>query len=419
MAGRPARVLAGLIVPLLLVAGCTDGKPPAARSTSTLPAVPTIETPDPVPSPTESCTPNPRRKLVSPWRALKTPSLAPRASGVAAWTGTELVVWGGIGFPCLGHDGLPMADGAAYDPKEERWRKIADSPLIGRTGAASVWTGSRLLVWGGRGGRTSFSPRSDGAAYDPDQDGWRVLPKGPLAARWGHSAVWTGREALIWGGSNDGSTDDIRFKDGARYNPATRKWRALSPAPISARSGHMAIWTGGEMIVWGGVSGSPTDSTFLKDGAAYDPRTDRWRKLAKAPIDGRSNHQLVWTGSEMIVLGGYPGTDRFETRDAAYNPATDRWRLLAKSRLSVRFGHQATWTGTEILVTGGYGGQDNSPLTSDARYDVAKDTWRKLPPSHCLPGGGHSATWTGSELIVFGCGIEAGVSLPIAAAIRP
>ncbi|MEX2554185.1 MAG: hypothetical protein WEB06_00965 [Actinomycetota bacterium] len=312
-----------------------------------------------------------------------------------------------------------MADGAAYDPKKGSWRKLAASPLVGRTGAAFAWTGDALIVWGGRGGTTNFSPRANGAAYEPGEDRWSALPAGPLAARWGPSAVWTGREVLFWGGANDGSNDDVRFKDGAAYSPAARKWRILSTAPISARSGHGAIWTGTEMIVWGGVSGSPTDGSFRKDGAAYDPRTDRWRKLAVAPINGRWNHQLVWTGSEMIVSGGYPGSDRFETRDAAYDPASDQWRLLAKSRLSVRFGHQATWTGTDILLTGGHGGQDNPPLTSDARYDVAKDQWSSLSPSHCLAGGGHSATWTGADLIIFGCGIEAAVSLPLAAAIRP
>lgn len=415
MRGRSIGVTIGMIWSLLLVAGCTDGNPPAARSTGSPSTAPTTETPDPIPSPTEPCEPNPRRKLVPPWRALKTAALVPRASHIAAWTGKELVVWGGIGFPCLGHDGLPMADGAAYDPEKERWRNLAASPLIGRTAPASAWTGKELMVWGGRGGTTGFSPLADGAAYDVVADRWSRLPAGPLSPRYGAAMVWTGREAVIWGGS----TDDKRFTDGAAYNPATKSWRMLRAAPIVGRTGQGEIWTGQEMIVWGGAAGSPTDSTFMNDGTAYNPRTDRWRKLAKTPIGGRWNHQLVWTGSEMIVSGGYPGRDRFETRDAAYDPATDRWRLLARSRLSVRFSHQATWTGTEIILTGGYGGEDNSPLTADARYDVEDDEWRAFPRSHCLPGGGHSATWTFSELIVFGCGIEAGVQLPLAAAILP
>src|SRR5439155_10380403 len=87
-----------------------------------------------------------------------------------------------------------------------------------------------------------------------------------------------------------------------RYTPATNSWTATSTtnAP-DARDSHTAIWTGSEMIVWGG-----TDIFDLfNTGGRYNPGTDAWlaTSTTNAP-DGRYYHTAVWTGSEMIVWGG-------------------------------------------------------------------------------------------------------------------
>jgi hypothetical protein len=68
-------------------------------------------------------------------------------------------------------------------------------------------------------------------------------------ARSGHTAVWTGTEMIVWGGEAGGFA---LLNTGGRYNPSTDSWMATSTtnAP-SARTGHTAVWTGTEMIVWG------------------------------------------------------------------------------------------------------------------------------------------------------------------------
>src|SRR5207249_3442542 len=73
---------------------------------------------------------------------------------------------------------------------------------------------------------------------------------------------------------------------------------SLTNAPI-ARSGHTAVWTGSEMIVWGGAG--------MNTGGRYNPVTDSWTDTSttNAPSE-RSGHTAVWTGSEMIVWGGSP-----------------------------------------------------------------------------------------------------------------
>src|SRR5438876_5977934 len=72
------------------------------------------------------------------------------------------------------------------------------------------------------------------------------------AARELHTAVWTGSEMIVWGGLGSGG----RLNTGGRYNPGTDSWTATSTtsAPV-ARYFHTAVWTGSEMIVWGGGGG--------------------------------------------------------------------------------------------------------------------------------------------------------------------
>ena len=53
-----------------------------------------------------------------------------------------------------------------------------------------------------------------------------------------------------------------------------RRW--LDGAPPSARAYHTAVWTGSEMIVWGGWDGG-----YEADGGRYDPVTDSWTPLAR------------------------------------------------------------------------------------------------------------------------------------------
>ena len=73
-----------------------------------------------------------------------------------------------------------MSDGAAYDPAADAWRVLAAGPLEGRLGVAAAWAGDQLVIWGGATGFGGGKPFSDGASYDPSTDAWTVLPPAPL-----------------------------------------------------------------------------------------------------------------------------------------------------------------------------------------------------------------------------------------------
>ena len=78
---------------------------------------------------------------------------------------------------------------------------------------------------------------------------------------------------IVWGGFNlrqIGAATQIygsTLNTGGRYNPSTDSWSATSitNAP-DARASHTAVWTGSEMIVWGG-----NNPTQLNTGGRYCP----------------------------------------------------------------------------------------------------------------------------------------------------
>ena len=69
------------------------------------------------------------------------------------------------------------------------------------------------------------------------------------------------------------------MEDGGRFDPASGVWSPISGvgAP-SARGGHSAVWTGSEMVVWGGFDGN----LDLRTGGRYDPATDTWKPTRTA-----------------------------------------------------------------------------------------------------------------------------------------
>jgi hypothetical protein len=119
--------------------------------------------------------------------------------------------------------------------------------------------------------------------------------------RYLHTAVWTGSEMIVWGGTDVSGNN---LNTGGRYNPSTDSWSATSTtnAP-DARSSHTAIWTGSEMIIWGGQENFVSRNT----GGRYNPSTDSWTATSttNAP-EGRFYHTAIWTGSEMIIWGEFP-----------------------------------------------------------------------------------------------------------------
>jgi N-acetylneuraminic acid mutarotase len=365
------------------------------------------------------------------WRAMSTGPMSTAAKAV--WTGSKLLAVGGFDSP-----------GLVYEPSSDAWSTIEDVLTARRIGHVVVWTGSEMIIWGGS---VASQDTNTGARYDPSSDSWvdtsmGSTPPGQMSA----TAVWTGTEMIFWGGTRNQFSSDRIVNTGGRYTPATDSWATTSvgvnvPSP---RIDHTAIWSGREMIVWGGNT-SDVDVQPVGTGGRYDPISDTWSQTStgmNAP-SARSAHVAVWTGSAMIVWCGYTSSGESRTGSrydpvtdtwipvadgtsappycsgtlfafwtgsemitstvagigGRYNPVTDSWTTVSAGPTQSQFA--AVWTGKELIEWGGHGG---TYLNSGTRFDPATNLWTPTSTGANVPAPRDSATaiWTGAEMLIWG-----------------
>jgi hypothetical protein len=166
------------------------------------------------------------------------------------------------------------------------------SPRVGHTG---VWTGSELIVWGGTG---NGSYLNDGGRFNPALNSWIYLPgtaSNVPPAREYHTAVWTGAGMIVWGGVNNGGF----LNDGGLFNPGSGDWTYLAGTNANvpgARDDHTAVWTGTQMIIWGGAG----NGGVLNDGGMFDPVANAWTTPPSGPA------RRWWFGVERVTPSPMP-----------------------------------------------------------------------------------------------------------------
>lgn len=279
------------------------------------------------------------------------------------------------------------------------WRKLATlSRGIGFFGTTAVWTGREVLLFGGSNGETGAAEvfATTAHAFDPV-----TLTLSSLAAdgmplfRSGHSAVWTGNEMIVWGGR---TLTGFATNTGGMYNPVSRQWRATSVTdPPHARSRHRAVWTGARMVVLGGDA-SPNDGTARYIGGRFDPSSGldgTWSGVNPAGAATPSPERIIhatWTGRHVIWQAPGTGVKR-------YDPTTDSW-TNASCSIGGTFYGGFHFSGTRLLgMPDTASHQVGTPFPVVA-YDVARDRCDSLRP---FQGGVSDVpvfmAWTGNRLI--------------------
>ena len=347
---------------------------------------------------------------------------SPNVGHSAIWTGKEMIIWGGS--TSITH---VINTGDRYNFFNNNflggWNGGISTTIApsARQDHTAIWTGTKMLIWGGVfisiGGTPSV--RNDGGEYEPITDTWTVTETSgtPPSGRTGHTAIWTGIEMIIWGGW--GVSPSPFINTGGRYTPTnnpifSNPWTATSTvnAPVG-RADHVALWTGSKMIIYGGVSNSL--GAGLNTGGLYDPSTNTWTSIStvNAPtaivnsgrtIYGFSRQGAVWTGTEMIVFS-HDGTSQYAYR---YNPTTNVWTKSAVGQnISSLVNYSIVWTGKAVIIFGG-----NSGTNIGYVYFPDTDTW--LPSTIPIQSGAplygvgytiHTAVWTGLDMIIYGNGI--------------
>jgi hypothetical protein len=209
-------------------------------------------------------------------------------------------------FEALGNDPFEIAECLARPALAERLSAdltivAGVSPAPGNSVAAGTAASTEDLIDVATNvASTEYKLPEIAVATECMQGTWTATTSANTpSARMMVTAVWTGSEMIVWGGW-DFSTPYLNT--GGRYNPATdsRTATRTNNAP-DARGLHTAVWSGSEMIVWGGEDSSGVQGT----GGRYNPVSDSWVATSTINVPTpRMQHRAVWTGSEMIVWGG-------------------------------------------------------------------------------------------------------------------
>lgn len=288
------------------------------------------------------------------WRPIPEGPLSPRVLAFSVWTGEELIIAGGYDDdPCLrSHDNWGggggssalcfaiksvVTDGAAFDPQEGTWRKIAEPPIpLNRGSASSVVHNGVVYV---------LAELDPGAflAYHPDEDRWEELSK--PTTRFGLLVPAGDKMVLFRYDNTEGNPDDWLIDPN----------REIAPD----------LW--------------------------FDPRNKEWHVIPPDPLAPSFDRSMVWTGEELVLLGAevvsQPGSEAPAfLRAAAYDFTTRTWRLLTDSNLVIAGGHRAWHLDEGRLINptlGSADGGETNPYDRPYPYggilDLETGEWSELP----------------------------------------
>jgi hypothetical protein len=350
------------------------------------------------------------------WSTLPPSPLGTRDYPVVAWTGRELLEFGGL------RKGHITGDGAAFDPATGRWHRIAGvgPRTMGFLGAPSVWTGRQLFVANeacpppkdGSGPPASCPPRA--GLYNPVTNRWtRTTLPGGLYGLDVQTLVWTGRDVILAG---------VNFNNGrlgvAAYNPATGRWRTITPAvPVGHRAESVTMTaTTSRLILWsmwsrgkGTRSPSGVDVLSMGPGGTWRDVTDRWPQHRTIPA-------AFFTGSSILVSPGQRWCslrcrEKTTSTFPGYfvDPVTMARTTIPAGPIG-SLGPEFVWTGRAILAvnnttigTGSSSGNFHITVGPGltALFDPGTGRWQRLPHPPDYPHVGLvSPVWDGHELLL-------------------
>lgn len=366
------------------------------------------------------------------WLRLEESPLVQPLAG--AWTGIETIV---IGYE-QPEPGSARLAAIGFGPDGGCCR-LLPAPPIDLTSAWAFWTGDRLLVVGGRFDRSTNRPLDDRpgfASYDPATDEWTVLGSPDLAGVQALAAAWTGTELVVWDHLTEAAAwhphrgwrelPDLPFEDlecypesvaaharafafycgsAAYFDPAADRWvRMWLPPWDSVTSGWCSLaatvdetfdvylWctppAGGDSVLWA------VDLDAIETISVSPPAEESdWELVPHPEWSDRAWASLVWADTELIVWGGFDGTEGVQD-GWAYQPSTGLMHRIPESGPpGGRVGQSAAWTGEYLAVWRG-----TVDTWDPSRLEWVGGSQATGPPVH----PGNTALWTGDEILFWG-----------------
>ena len=231
--------------------------------------------------------------------------------------------------------------------------------------------------------------------------GWQRAPAPPLQPRESAIGLWTGSEALIIGGSaaapcpsnaSCDAPDEPPLRDGAAFDPRTRTWRRLARAPVGFEFAQGAVVG---RTAYLSIPGSPVRPRAPRAFLGYRFDRDRWRRMPRPPL---RDFTLLAAGDRLVASrsGGGAGSP-----GVVFDARTRRWSELPPAPLPRSWGRVMAWDGQSLVLfvpAPDSRTAHRPPVARAAAFDFATGQWRRLPdPADILV----NATWlrAGSRLI--------------------
>jgi hypothetical protein len=211
------------------------------------------------------------------WRETSPPPLSPREFPTGFWTGEEVILVGGSDAPpcppwasCAAPTTPPLADGAAYDPRTDAWRPIAEAP-VAFSWSYPVVAGSTAYLWVSGEPWRSQAPNAF-LAYRIGEDRWEELDL-PTAEPEQYHLVGAGDRVVAVASSGEDARPDLMF------DPAASAWSELPDDPFTPGFDRIAVWNGEELLLFDHGIAAVGDNDVPLRGAAFDFESGLWREL--------------------------------------------------------------------------------------------------------------------------------------------
>ena len=303
------------------------------------------ETPSPTPTPT----PTPTGSLwPSSWQS-STSSPINRFENYGFSYGGKLYTMGG--FDDNTFDGVTRMD--VFDPSTKKWSYLGEMKAPPTHAGLAVDTGNGYAYFVD-GYRNIYpnTPTKEVWRYDIKGNSWQRLPDYPLTGGAGEAALVNG-ELHFFGGSKADRVTNTGQHYALDLSNTSAGWKKKADQP-SSRDHMSAVVYNGAIYAVGGEFGHDRDSNHQKILQKYDPNTDKWTRLADAPIAKSHaesstfvhNGKLIWAGGQTFPK------DAGTSNVVAYDFASNKWSYL-KSLPAPRQGVTVQVVGDVVVIANG------------------------------------------------------------------
>ncbi len=330
-----------------------------------------------------------------------------RGNPITLTVGDSYLVFGGDGF-----NGEYQNSGGFYHPGTDTWTPIppvevqngtmstdshANHPVsVPDNSSYGVWVQGRLVLMGGfdvigntyRNDVWVYNPAPHPTSVEDVHEAGEWIQLNGLnsttapVGRVNHHWVTDGTYCYLFGGYGGSGAPSAAqvLGDFWRFDPMTLTWTEITTAgkPAAAHEGS-AIWTGTELVFWGGVN---ANSESINTGARYNPTTDTWTAMSTtgAPV-ARSHAKAVRVGSDHIVfLGGFDELGDRAVRGGVYRISNNSWTVpTSVGRPGPRSGFAVVGGSLRVIVYGG----SNFVFGQGSTY--YGETWSFAPDNVVVP----------------------------------